>query len=47
MPCVVAQACNPSTQEAEIGGLRFQAQPGLQSETKQTRKQTNKQKILM
>jgi hypothetical protein len=25
--------CNPSTQEAEAGGLRVPGQPGLQSET--------------
>jgi hypothetical protein len=29
---MVAYACNPSTQEAETGGLWIQDQPGLHSE---------------
>lgn len=29
----MAQACNPSTQEAEAGGLPVQSHPGLHSKT--------------
>lgn len=36
---VVVCACNPSTWEAEAGGLGVQGQPGL-SETKKLKKQT-------
>lgn len=31
---VLAQACNPSTQEVEAGGLQFWDQPGLYSQKK-------------
>jgi hypothetical protein len=40
-PGMVVHACDPSTQEAEAGGLQVQGQPELQTETCL---KTNKQK---
>jgi hypothetical protein len=41
---MVAPTCNPSTQEAEAGGLPVPSQPGLRSKT--LSQNTNKQQII-
>jgi hypothetical protein len=45
MPSMVVHICNPSTQEAEEGGLRIQSQCGLQSKTQVKKKKGNKNTI--
>jgi hypothetical protein len=41
---VVEHACNPSTQEAEVGGCQIQGQPGLHSKTLSGKKKKKKDK---
>lgn len=41
---VVARACNSSSQKAEAGGARVQTQLGLQSLSKDTLRETEREK---
>jgi hypothetical protein len=42
---VVVHICNPSTQEAEAGGLQIQEQPGLPSEAFSPKKRRKDKKL--
>jgi hypothetical protein len=44
---MVSHACNPSSREAEAGGLRVQSQHGLHSKTPMSKEQINKNCLCM